>query len=546
MTTVEGRMKSVSVLDSTLREGLQNPRINPTPEEMLQVAELLDSLNLSIIEVDALTHPKVSRRLFPELLRRVKRAKIAAFGMTCRPNLKAKDDPGLKFLIETKAPVKVIFGKTDVDHVKEVLKTNLRNNLRIITTSCSFLKKEPGTEMVIFDAEHFFDGWKKNHHYALECLEAALEGGADILCLCDTNGGTLPWEIEEIVKKTKKHFLNSKLGVHLHNDSGTATASTLLSIRAGVEHIQVTAHGFSERGLMADLFSVVPSLELKKMGCEAVGPEGLRRFTTVAKEICEIFHVPFPENSPYIGRVEHRAGTHKKGVRIRRELQEHVDFKLVGNKPTSSLNFMSGKEDVIYHYRRLGFEKIPKRVIIRALNRIKDLDLSGLDFTSAQASADLVLLSCLPSHLLPFEVKDFRLITSGKRLGNSPYFKCSSYAIVTVKIPGQHELEMQAAKAVGSLDALVKALLKALQTRGISNGHIDSTNLVDYEVKVLGADQRSRKKDTASLVRVATKFIRGDKSWTTASVSENVIGASLEAMAEGITYRLLLQPEKSK
>jgi 2-isopropylmalate synthase len=522
-------MKQVKIYDTTLRDGAQTEGISFTVEDKIKIAKLLDQLGVHYIEGGwPGSNPKDI-----EFFRRIKdvnlmNAKIVAFGSTRRANVKPEDDQNLKAMVASDAPAVAIFGKSWDFHVTDALKIPLDENIRMIEDSIKFLKKQ-GKE-VIFDAEHFFDGYKANPKYALKSLKAAEKGGADIICLCDTNGGTLAFEIQKIINEIKKK-VKKPLGIHAHNDSECAVSVSCMAVYCGAAQVQGTINGYGERCGNANLCSIIPILKLKlKIDC--VSDEQLKMLTEVSRHIAEIANLPRPANMPFVGRsaFTHKAGIHVSAVLKHPGTYEHIKPALVGNEQRVTVSELSGASNLIYKAKSYGVDlKKDTPQIKQLISDLKELEHQGYQFEEGEASFELLVKKTLGAYKPKFTFENFDVVTL-KRGEEATKVK----AKLKLTVNGEsHETE---AYGDGPINALDGALRKALEE---IFPVIKEVKLTDYKVRVLDSKQ-----GTAAKVRVIVESSDAEKTWGTVGVSTNVIEASWLALLDSIEYKLMRSAQK--
>ncbi len=512
---------SVKLFDTTLRDGNQARGLSFSLEDKLAIARLLDSFGIHYIEGG---WPNQTSLLDVEFFQRAKEmewkhARLACFGSTRRPNKKASEDQGLGCLVEAGCPVVTIFGKSWDLHVDQVLRVSREENLAMISDTCSFLKSK-GRE-VVYDAEHFFDGWKANPEYAHATLKAAVEGGADWLVLCETNGGmALPWELEEIVREVGRAFPGVKLGIHAHNDTGTAVANSLVAVRAGALQVQGTINGIGERCGNANLVTILADLQIK-MGLPVV-PD-LTKLRSLSVSVWEIANLPQDIRAPYVGDAAfaHKGGMHIDGViKVARSF-EHVDPATVGSERELIVSDQGGGALVAARLAEIApdLDKKDPRVS-EILQEVKTLENAGWHFEVAEASFQLLAARRLGLFQAPFVVTHYRVT---EEMGT-----VASEATVRVEV-GQ-ETAHTAAFGDGPVGALDAALRKAV-VRFFPE--LESIRLTDYKVRVLEGTS-----GTGSRVRVWVESTDGHRTWATAGVSENIIEASWLALVDSLLYEL--------
>ncbi|HID66246.1 MAG TPA: citramalate synthase, partial [Aquificaceae bacterium] len=384
--------EKVYIYDTTLRDGSQTEGVNFSLEDKLRIAQKLDEFGIHYIE-GGWPYANPKDNLFFQKVKKIefKNAKITAFGATRRPGKKVNEDPQVEALIKAETPVITIFGKSWDLHVRDALKTSLDENLNMIYETVEYLKRY--TDEVIFDAEHFFDGYKANSEYALKVLEAALRGGADWIVLCDTNGGTLPHDIYEITKTVKEKFKGVNIGIHAHNDSETAVANSIMAVLAGARQVHGTINGLGERTGNANLCSIIPNLQLK-LGFDVISQENLKKLTEIAHFVAELSNMPLPRNMPYVGEsaFAHKGGVHASAVLKNAQTYEHINPELVGNKRKITVSDLAGRSNLIYKLKEFGIEIDHKSPEVKKLiDKIKEMEKEGYHFEAAEASLELLI-----------------------------------------------------------------------------------------------------------------------------------------------------------
>jgi len=516
--------KTIKVYDTTLRDGAQSERISFSVEDKLKILKKLDELGVHYVEGGWPGSNPKDEEFFSRASKLELRAKLVAFGSTRRAESEVDEDRNLQALLNTPAQAVCIFGKSWDLHVRDALKTTLEENLAMIEESLAFLKRK-GWE-VIYDAEHFFDAYRENREYAMQTLRAAERGGADVLVLCDTNGGALPSQVEEVVGRVREE-LSLPLGIHAHNDSETAVANTLAAVMQGVRHVQGTINGYGERCGNANLCSIIPNLRLK-LGFDCISDENLRKLTEVSRYVAEIANMAPPSNLPYVGSsaFAHKGGVHVDAVQKNPRTYEHVRPEVVGNTQRILVSELSGKANVVLKARELGFDlakgKPETGEILRVL---KEREREGYQYEGAEASFELLMRRILNDRRESFfDIEGFRVIVERQRDG-----RMLAEATVRVKVGGEEFF--MAAEGDGPVNALDTALRKALYRFYPS---LREMRLKDYKVRVL--DER---RGTAAKVRVLVESGDRTGSWGTVGVSENIIEASFEAIIDSIIYKLL-------
>ncbi len=521
--------KKVKLYDTTLRDGAQTEGISFSVSDKLRIARKLDELGIHYIEGGWPGANPKDVEFFKKVKNvRFNNAVITAFGSTRRPKVKAKDDIILKGLIKADTKVVCIFGKSWDLQVTDVLGTTLDENLNMIKDSISFLKSKD--KEVIFDAEHFFDGYKANPDYALKCLKQAEDGGADSLVLCDTNGGTITSQIFNIVEEVKRE-INSPLGIHTHNDSELAVSNSIAAVQAGCEHIQGTMNGYGERCGNANLTSIIPILKLK-LGVDCISDSQLKELTEASRFISEVSNMKQMPNQPFVGMsaFAHKAGVHVNAIMKNPKSYEHIEPGFVGNKRHLLISELSGKSAILSKAKEMDIElekENPKTKKI--LKLIQSLEHEGYQFESAEASFDLLMKRSMKAFKSFFQLEDFRVIVEKKQSG-----KMTSEATMKLKVGGK--VEHTAAVGDGPVNALDNALRKALTSFYPS---LKEMHLSDFKVRVL-----DEKAGTAAKVRVLIQSQDTKDSWWTIGVSENIIEASWLALVDSIEYKLVRDGKK--
>ncbi len=516
---------TIQLYDTTLRDGTQGEGVNFSAGDKLRIARKLDELGVHYIEGGwPGSNPKdmdFFERAKTEL--QLKQARIAAFGSTRKARTPVEQDPQVQMLLDTGTDVITIFGKTWTLHVFDVLRTTLDENVTMIYDTVSYLK-ENGKE-VIYDAEHFFDGYKADPEYALRTLEAAEKAGADVIVLCDTNGGTMPWEVERIVHEVQEAGIRTPLGIHPHNDGEVGVANALAAVRAGVVHVQGTVNGYGERCGNSNLISIIANLNLK-MGLEVVSPEQLRKLTEVAIFVSELANLAPDDHAPYVGRsaFAHKGGVHVNAMVKNPDSYQHIDPKLVGNRMRVVVSDLSGKDNIAVKRAQFGLEGVTREQEKAVLAQIKELEHRGFAFEAADASVELLLRRTQPDYKPPFELIDFTANVE-HRQGRG------TFAEATVKVQVEDQVHHEVAEGNGPVNALNKALRKALER---IYPQLKRVHLVDYKVRILDTHMA-----TAATTRVLIDFSDGEKRWTTVGASANIIEASWQALADGLEWALL-------
>ncbi|NLE28094.1 MAG: citramalate synthase [Phycisphaerae bacterium] len=519
------KKERVWIYDTTLRDGTQGPGVSLSLADKLLIARKLDDLGVDYIEGGyPLSNPK-DETFFVEIQKiKLRHSKIAAFGMTRRKGVKVEEDTSIQALIASKAPVVTIVGKGDEYQVKKILAVSLAENIEMVTDSIKHCKRK-GRE-VIFDAEHFFDGFKRSPEYSLEVLTAAVNAGATTLCLCDTNGGTLPTEVFDMTSKVVQAFNGQVIvAFHAHNDSNLAVANSLEAVRAGARGIQGTINGIGERCGNADLTSILPNLAIK-MGYEVLpSPENLKKLTETSRYVYEVANLNPRENQPFVGvsAFAHKGGMHVHAIMKDTASYEHVSPETVGNSRKILVSELSGASNV--KAKSVLMEQIEDKNLVRKiLTQVQDLENEGYQFETADASFHLLVLKALGRYKKLFDLLHYRIAIYRKD-GNH----LSTEAIVKLDINGS--IEHQVAEGDGPVNALDAAMRKALLPY---YPKIAELTLTDYKVRIINS-----RAGTAAKTRVIIESSDKHERWGTIGVSENIVDASWRALADSIEYMLL-------
>jgi len=516
-------IRRVKVFDTTLRDGTQGEEISLSVEDKIHIAQRLDDFGIHYIEGGwPGSNPKDF--LFFKRIKetQLNQAKIVAFGSTRKASNSVENDPNIQALLEADTPVIAIFGKCWLLHVKNALRITPEENLELIEDSVRYLKSL-GKE-VIFDGEHYFDGYKDNAEYAVKALQAAERAGADVLVLCDTNGGCLPTDIERIVCKTQE-IVNAPLGIHAHNDSDSAVANSVVAVACGCEHVQGTINGYGERCGNANLCSVIPNLQLKQ-GIRCVPPKSLAKLTSLSHFVSELANIHPQNNMPFVGKsaFAHKGGIHVSAVMRDRRTYEHIEPEQVGNKQRVLISDLSGKSNILYKANELAIT-LPEDEdkVTTIVEKLKQLEHEGYQFEAAEGSFELLVKRITGEWVDFFQLEGLRVLIE-KNESDIP----RSEASIRLKVKG--EIEHTAAEGNGPVNALDRALRKALRK---FFPEIDKMSLSDYKVRVLNAND-----GTGAKVRVLIESSCGESTWGTVGVSENIIEASWQALADSFSYYL--------
>ncbi len=518
-----GSANAIHVYDTTLRDGTQREGLSLSAVDKIRVARLLDALGVEFVELGwPGSNPKDAEAFARARDLPWSTSTIAAFGATRRGGTSPEDDPQVRALIDTGAPVCTVFGKSSTLHVREVLRVSPEENLRMIGETVEYLRQSG--RRVIYDAEHFFDGYRDDPEYAVETLRAAAAAQPEAIVLCDSNGGSLPWEVEQVVR-TVAAALDRPVGIHAHDDTGCGVANSLAAIRAGATHLQGTINGYGERCGNANLCSILPTLELK-MGLRCLGSAALAELTHVARQVAEIANLAPDAHAPYVGRsaFAHKGGIHVAAIRRHPRAYEHVDPVLVGNRTRVVVSELSGRGNVLAKAEEfeVALEEGAPAAVLRG---VKELEARGYAFEAAEASIALLMRRQSTSYAPPFELVDYKVL-----VGRRQREEAVSDAAIKIRVRG--EVVHAAAEGNGPVSALDAALRKALSG---AYPEVAGIRLEDYKVRIIDGDA-----GTSAKVRVLIDNGFGEERWTTVGASPNVLEASWIALADGIEYGLLV------
>jgi len=519
----------VEAYDTTLRDGTQGEGISFSADEKLMIARRLDEVGIHYIEGGwPGSNPKDAEFFQRSGELHLKQARVVAFGSTRHPKNPIADDPNVRALLEAGTAAVAIFGKSWPLHVERALGIRLEENLKLIAETVAYLRGR-GKE-VIYDAEHFFDGYAADSGYALATLEAAQEAGADVIVLCDTNGGSLPEFVAAATAEVRRR-IRGRLGIHTHNDCDLGAANSIAAVLAGVTHVQGTINGYGERCGNANLCSLIPVLELK-LKRRVLGPERLRQLPGVARYVAELANRPLRDDMPFVGRsaFAHKAGVHVSAVLKETSTYEHMDPALVGNRRRVLVSELSGKGNLRYRLQELGLEgKLDLAGAGNLVRQVKELESVGYDLEAADGTLELLARQAQGHATGFFRLAHFK-VTSEKKTGSPPV----SHASLTIEAGGRpYTSRAHDSGPVHALDECLRQSLAALYPG------IKAVHLIDYKVRVLGASR-----GTASRVRVLVESSDGESTWVTVGVSENIIEASWQALADA--YQLWLAREADK
>jgi len=515
--------EQINLYDTTLRDGTQAEQVNLSAEDKLRICRKLDDFGIQYIEGGwPGSNPKDVR--FFEMARKVsfKTARLTAFGSTRRAQILPESDQNMQALLKAETQIVTIVGKSWDLHASEILGVSLDENLKMIEESVAYLKKQG--RQVLYDAEHFFDGHKRNPTYALETVKAAMNAGADVIVLCDTNGGTMPPVISHIMEEVKPH-LTVPMGIHAHNDCGLALANSLVAVQCGATMVQGTINGYGERCGNVDLISVLGNLQLK-MGYQCINPESLKRLTELSRYVSDVANIAPFNQRPFVGKsaFTHKAGVHVSAILKNPSTYEHIPPELVGNRRRVLVSDLSGKSNIEYKSReldiKLGGNGYTSQKIVK---EIKEMEDQGFQFDAAEGSLELLIKKGTGQFKEPFSLESFRVTIEKNESGPSS-------ALATIKISVGDEHEITAAEGDGPVNALDNALRKALDK---FFPQIREMGLVDFKVRVIEGSE-----GTAAKVRVQIESRDSKEIWSTIGVSENIIEASWQALVDSVQYKL--------
>ncbi len=523
-------MRTIKIYDTTLRDGSQSEDVSFTVEDKIRIAHKLDELGVHYIEGgwpgsnprDIDFFKKVRQSSFAQ-------ARLTAFGSTRLVDNKVEEDPFVRGLIQAETQAVTIFGKSWDLHVREALNTSLDENLRMVFDTVSFLKKQD--REVMFDAEHFFDGYNSDPEYALKVIQEATSAGADWVVLCDTNGGSMPWDIRSIMEVVKK-TCQSPLGVHTHNDSELAVANALIAVEMGANQVQGTINGIGERCGNCNLVSVIPNLKLR-MNLDCISPEQMTKLKDTSGFVDELINRGHWNHQPFVGKsaFAHKGGIHVNAIQKNRETYEHIDPSVVGNQTRVLVSDLSGKSNIAFKAKEFGLnleDNDPK--VKKILDILKKSESLGYQYEGAEGSFELLMRDALGTKKHFFDFIGFRVIVEKRLEDENPI----SEATVKMRVNGV--LEVTAAEGIGPVNALDRAIRKAL---GKFYPELEEVNLYDYKVRIL-----EDKKGTSAKTRVFIESGDSHSKWGTVGVSENIIEASWQALIDSIHYKLITSANK--
>ena len=524
--------QQVTLYDTTLRDGSQMEGISLSVGDKLRIATRLDDLGMHFIEGGWPGSNPKDDEFFKQAQRlHLKNAVLVAFGSTRRAGGTAEGDPNLRAMVTSKAPVVTLVGKASEAQVKRVLETSLEENLNMIRESIAYLREQG--RQVIFDAEHFFDGFRANSDYAIASARAAAEAGAEYVVLCDTNGGTLPVEVYETVKRVRQE-LAVPLGIHCHNDAEVAVANSIAAVQAGATQVQGTINGYGERCGNTNLLSIIGNLKLK-LGIECIADEQLQHLTEVHRFVSEVVNMPPNRYQAYVGEsaFSHKGGLHVGAMAKDETSYQHIDPERVGNTKRVVISELSGRGNIAVKLEEHGLSaQVPQARLSELLQQLKEMESRGFQYEGAEASFDLLVRRALPDYQAPFELVDFLVVMEKRRRQSDAADGEESLAEAMVKVRVGGEVMHTVAEGNGPVNALDAALRKGLLQ---PYPQLRSVHLTDYKVRVVGQAEAG----TEAVVRVLVESTDGERRWSTVGASGNVIEASWQALVDSMEYALL-------
>ena len=511
----------IDIFDTTLRDGFQQEGISPSVKDKLAIAKLIDELGVSFIEGGWPGASPKEEEFFSKAKKELnlKNAKLVSFGSTRKLNNAVEEDPQVKALIDSETDYVCIVGKSSKLHITKALQTNVSNAIDMAVDTIKYLKSKD--KKVFFDAEHFFDGYKEDSQTSLEILDAVIHAGTDCFIFCDTNGGTLPDEVHEILSEILNKYPKVKFGVHFQNDNGCAVANSMVAVELGVDHVQGTINGYGERTGNADLCTLIPNLSLKK-AYETISESSLSKLTQIANHIAELVNVAIDSRQPYVGSsaFTHKAGLHASGMAKDNILYEHIDSSKVGNFTRTTVSELAGRASVITKALEFGIE-LNNEEAKKLIESVQNLEHEGFQFEAADAS--LFILMNTVKGVVPeyFSFESFRVFSERR---NSENVVSEAVCKISVK----NNRYVKTGEGVGPVDALSKALKSALEN---DFEKINEVKLIDYKVRIIDSSD-----GTEAKTRVLIEFTDGSKQWSTIGVHENIINASWNALCDGFNY----------
>lgn len=517
----------IDMYDTTLRDGAQGPGVKFSSEDQLQVVRELDALGIAYIEGGQPgSNPKAVELFERTRDLELKHAKMAAFGSTRHPKTHVEDDPNLRALLSAGTEIVTIFAKSSPLHAQDILQVSLEENLKLVEESVRYLRENG--RRVFLDGEHFFDGYFEDSEYALAVLQRGWEAGAEVLVLCETNGGRLPHEVATATRAVRERLPQAQIGIHTHNDSGCAVANSLAAVLEGATQVQGTMNGYGERTGNVDLCTVIPNLQLK-MGYDVISPEQLRQLTHTSHLVAELANMTPRDHAPFTGRdaFTHKGGMHADAVRKKKASYEHIDPELIGNRTHIAVSEVSGRSSLMQKAAEFGIVlERDDPATMSILEQVKSLESQGYEFEGADASLELIMRKAIGTYRAFFNTLAFHTHINYSASGD----RTLSEGTIKIGLPDGQVMHT-VAEGDGPVDALNKALRKSLEA---IYPELDDVRLDDYKVRILDGQLATQAK-----TRVLIESSDADQSWSTVGVSENIISASYRALVDSIEYKLL-------
>jgi len=511
----------IDIFDTTLRDGFQQEGISPSVKDKLAIAKLLDDLGVDYIEGGWPGASPKEEEFFDKAKKELKltNAKLVSFGSTRKLNINAEDDPQVKALVDAGTDYVCIVGKSSNLHITKAIETDVEEAIKMATDTIRYLKSNG--KKVFFDAEHFFDGFKENSDVSYKILEAVINEGVDCFIFCDTNGGTLPHEVTEILGEITKKYDKQKFGVHFQNDNGCAVPNSMAAVNLGVDHVQGTMNGYGERTGNADLCTLIPNLTLK-MKHDTVPLDSLEKLTPIANHIAELVNVAIDSRHPYVGSsaFTHKAGLHASGMAKDSSLYEHIDSSKVGNFTRTTVSELAGRASVITKAKEFNIE-LSNEDAKKLIEEVQNLEHQGFQFEAADGSLFLLMNKIKGSNPDYFDFESFRVFSERRNSEN-----VVSEAVCKINVNDQRYVTT--GEGVGPVDALSKALVTALRN---DYPDIEVVKLIDYKVRIIDSTD-----GTEATTRVLVEFTDGKRKWNTVGVHQNIINASWNALCDGFNF----------
>ena len=511
----------IDIFDTTLRDGFQQEGISPSVKDKLAIANLLDDLGVDYIEGGWPGASPKEEEFFDKAKKELKltNAKLVSFGSTRKLNIKVEDDPQVKALVDAGTEYVCIVGKSSNLHITKAIETDVEEAIKMATDTIEYLKSNG--KKVFFDAEHFFDGYKENSEVSYKILDAVINEGVDCFIFCDTNGGTLPHEVTEILGEITKKYDKQKFGVHFQNDNGCAVPNSMAAVNLGVDHVQGTMNGYGERTGNADLCTLIPNLTLK-MKHDTVPLDSLEKLTPIANHIAELVNVAIDSRHPYVGSsaFTHKAGLHASGMAKDSSLYEHIDSSKVGNFTRTTVSELAGRASVITKAKEFNIE-LSNEDAKKLIEEVQNLEHQGFQFEAADGSLFLLMNKIKGSNPDYFDFESFRVFSERRNSEN-----VVSEAVCKINVNDQRYVTT--GEGVGPVDALSKALVTALRN---DYPDIEVVKLIDYKVRIIDSTD-----GTEATTRVLVEFTDGKRKWNTVGVHQNIINASWNALCDGFNF----------